>query len=95
MAIEPKRVSADAVMEDLLAIANRNGDPLKDRLVAVAARIDRFKTDLEELAIRHQWPPPKIDQFTGHLEHRLETSLADSQLKTEHRMIYQHALKRL
>jgi len=76
MAEQPKGVSADSVMADIMAIVSREGVSPQERMSALDARIDRFKTDLEELAARHSWPPPKIDHFTGHLEHRLEAALA-------------------
>jgi hypothetical protein len=95
MADQPKGVSADTVIAELLAIANRENLALQERIAAAEARIDRFKGDLEELAARHSWPPPKIDQFTGHLELRLETALAGGKLDTGHAAIFQRALKRL
>jgi len=95
MAEQPKSVSADTVMADILAAASREDASLNERIAAVEARIDRLKSDLEELTARHSWPPPKIDHFMGHLEHRLETALAGGQLKSDDIVIFQRALKRL
>ena len=95
VAIKPPGVSADAVIGDLKAIADREDEPMKDRLAATDARIDRFKIDLAELATRHGWPQPKIDQFTGHLGDRLEKALAGGRLKGEQVIIFQRALQRI
>ena len=95
VAIKPPGVSADAVIGDLKAIADREDEPMKDRLAAADARIDRFKIDHAELAPRHGWPQPKIDQFTAHLGQRLETALASGRLNPDQFIIFQRALERL
>lgn len=88
-------VSADAVIGDLRAIVGGETERLEDRVAAAEARINRFKRDLAELATRHGWPQPRIDQFTGHLEDRLEKALASGQLSSDELIILHRALERL
>ena len=95
MVAKPPGVSADAVVGDLMAIAEGQEQRLEERLAAAEARIARFKADLAELANRHGWPQPKIDQFTGHLGDRLEKALAGGRLKAEQVIIFRRALQKL
>lgn len=88
-------VSADAVIGDIMAIVGGEKGRLEDRLAAAEARIDRFKIDLAELANRHGWPQPRIDQFTGHLGDRLENALASGRLSPDEFIIFHRALERL
>ena len=95
MVTKPSGVSADAVIDDLMAIAGAEDEPLDDRVAAAEVRTDRFKIDLAELATRHGWPQPKIDQFTGHLTDRLEKMLASGRLNPDQFTIFHGALERL
>ena len=95
MVAKPPGVSADAVIGDLMAIAGGEKVRLDDRIAAAEARINRFKIDLAELAIRHGWPQPKLDQFTGDLGQRLEKALASGRLNPDQFIIFQRALERL
>jgi hypothetical protein len=95
MVAKPPRVSADAVIGDLMAIAGGEKERLEDRIAAAEARINRFKIDLAELATRHGWPQPKLDQFTGHLAERLAKALASGRLNPDQFIIFQRALERL
>ncbi len=94
MATEPEGVTASAVIGDLMAIADRDDEPLDDRLAATEARIGSFKTVLAELAKRHGWPQAKVDHLTSQLRLRLDTALAGSRLATERIIIFEHALGR-
>jgi hypothetical protein len=95
MVAKPPGVSADAVIGDLMAIAGGEKERLEDRIAAAEARINRFKIDLAELATRHGWPQPKLDQFTGHLTERLAKALASGRLNPDQFIIFQRALERL
>ena len=95
MVAKPSRVSADAVNGDLMAIAGGEKQRLDDRLAAAEARINHFKISLAELATRHGWPQPKLDQFTDHLGQWLEKALASERLNPDQVVIFQRALERL
>ena len=95
MATEPEGVTASEVIGDLMAIADRDDEPLNDRLAATEARIGSFKTIVAELASRHGWPQAKVDHLTSQLRLRLDTALAGSRLTTERIIIFEHALGRL
>ena len=95
MVAKPPGVSADAVIGDLMAIAGGEKERLEDRLAAAEARINRFKIDIAELATRHGWPQPKLDQFTGHIGERLEKALASGRLSPDQIIILHRALERL
>ena len=88
-------ISAEMVMADLQTMASRAEISLSERVEATETPIDCDKGDLEGLAIRHARPPPKIDQFTGQLERRLEIALSSGKLKTEWTEVFQRTLKRL
>ncbi len=88
-------VSADAVIGDLMAIVGGEKERLEDRVAAAEARINRFKMDVAELATRHGWPQPRIDQFTGHLGDRLEKVLASGRRSPDELIILRRALERL
>jgi len=95
MVAKPSRVSADAVIGDLMAIAGGEKQRLDDRLAAAEARINHFKISLAELATRHGWPQPKLDQFTDHLGQRLEKALTSGRLNPDQVVILKRVLERL
>ena len=88
-------VSADAVIGDLMAIVGGEKELLEDRVAAAEERINRFKMDLAELATRHGWPQPRIDQFAGHLGDRLAKAVASGRLSPDELIILHRALERL